>query len=370
MRYPEFLKENGSIGFIAPSFGCNIEPYRTAFNHAIDNFHSMGYCTALGPNCYEGCGIGISNTPEKCAKELTEAYTSNESDIIISCGGGELMCEVLEHIDWNTLKNAAPKWYMGYSDNTNFTFLSTTMLDTAAVYGPCAAVFGMEPWHPAIHDAFQLLTGNKLTMNNYPAWEKESLKNEENPLQPYNVTEEGQIRSFVYCNCRNIENEILGASQCIMSLSERGKYIETQNFVTFEGRLIGGCMDCLVNILGTEFDYVNKFQEKYESDGFIWFLEACDLNIMSIRRAIWQMIHAGWFKHVKGFLIGRPLNHGQEMFGIDQYRAVLDLLHEYQVPVIMDVDLGHLPPMMPLISGSYAKVNVKENQLQIEMMLR
>ncbi len=353
MRYPEFLKENGTIGFIAPSFGCNIEPYRTAFDHAIEHFHSLGYNTVLGPNCYEGCGIGISNTPEKCASELTHAYTSEESNIIISCGGGELMCEILEHVDWNALKEAPPKWYMGYSDNTNFTFLSTTILDTAAVYGPCAAAFGMEPWHPAICDAMQLLTGKKLTLNNYPAWERESQKSEENPLQPYNTTEEGRIRSFVYRDATDY----------------RG-YVSTTEPVTFEGRLIGGCMDCLVNILGTEFDYVNKFQEKYKNDGFIWFLESCDLNIMSIRRAIWQMIHAGWFQYVKGFLIGRPLCHGQEMFGIDQYRAVLDLLQKYQVPVIMDIDLGHLPPMMPLISGSYAKVDASENKLQIEMLLK
>ena len=53
MRYPEFLKKNGCIGFVAPSFGCNIEPYKTAFGHALDKFEKMGYRTELGPNCYE-----------------------------------------------------------------------------------------------------------------------------------------------------------------------------------------------------------------------------------------------------------------------------------------------------------------------------
>ena len=43
MRYPEFLKKNGCIGFVAPSFGCNIEPYKTAFGHALDKFEKMGY---------------------------------------------------------------------------------------------------------------------------------------------------------------------------------------------------------------------------------------------------------------------------------------------------------------------------------------
>ena len=41
------------------------------------------------------------------------------------------------------------------------------------------------------------------------------------------------------------------------------------------------------------------FIERYKEDGILWFLEACDLNVFSIRRAMWQMEQAGWFEHVK-----------------------------------------------------------------------
>ena len=51
MRYPEFLKENGTIGFVAPSFGCSTEPYRTAFNHALDKWKKEGDGIDIGPNC-------------------------------------------------------------------------------------------------------------------------------------------------------------------------------------------------------------------------------------------------------------------------------------------------------------------------------
>ena len=87
---------------------------------------------------------------------------------------------------------------------------------------------------------------------------------------------------------------------------------------------------------------------------------------MSIRRAIWQLKQAGWFEHLKGFLIGRPLQYGEEAFGIDQYRAVTDVLAEYNVPIIMDLDLGHLPPSIPMISGGTAKVSVKGNDVTIQ----
>lgn len=128
-------------------------------------------------------------------------------------------------------------------------------------------------------------------------------------------------------------------------------------------------MDCLVNLTGTKFDQVKSFNERYKEDGIIWYLESCDLNVFGIRRAIWQMIHAGWFEHVKGFLIGRPLHFGEEMIGLDQYHAVIDLLKEYQVPVLMDLDIGHLAPMMTLINGSTASVCVENGKVKINMEL-
>lgn len=340
MRYPEFLKKNGTIGFVAPSFGCNIEPYRSAFNHALEKFRKMGYRIELGPNCYEGCGVGISNTPEKCARELMDYYCSGTNDVLISCGGGELMCEDLGYMDFDRIREADPKWYLGYSDNTNMTFLLTTLCDTASVYGPCAAAFGMEPWHPAIGDAFALLTGRNLTVHGYDLYEKEGLKDEENPLVPYNVTE-----------------------PCV-----RVKVPDEDIHV--EGRLIGGCMDVLTLFLGTKFDAVTAFAERYKEDGILWFLEACDLNPMGIRRALWQMEQAGWFRHVKGFLIGRPLHHGEVFINLDQYEAVTGILGKYGVPVLMDLDIGHIPPSMPLICGSYAKVDAVGNDIAIEMQLR
>lgn len=340
MRYGKFLEEGDTIGFVAPSFGCNIEPYVSGFHSARKKFEALGYKTAAGPNCYEGKGIGISNTPDKCGKELTEYYTAEDNQVLISCGGGELMCEILNYVDFDKIKEAAPKWYMGYSDNTNMTFLLTTICDVAALYGPCAPAFGMRKWHPAIEDAVNVLTGG-LTVKGYDKWEKESLKDEEHPLEPYNVTEEKELHMY--------------------------QGVQKIDILSMNGRLIGGCMDCLVNLLGTKFDKVNEFVEKYKEDGFIWFLESCDLNVFSIRRAIWQMENAGWFKYVKGFIIGRPLIFGQEMMGLNHYDAVMGLLDKYNVPVIMDADIGHLPPMMPLICGSVANVNAKGNDMEVNM---
>lgn len=374
MRYPKFLKEGGTIGFVAPSFGCNIEPYRTAFEHAQKKFREAGYRMALGPNCYEGSGIGISNTPRLCGEELNEYYCSGENDVLISCGGGELMCEDLDYVDFARLREAEPKWYMGFSDNTNMTFLLPTLCDVAAVYGPCASAFGMEPWHPAVGDALELLKGRKLTMNGYDGWEKESGKDEAHPLAPYRITEPRVLRCFAGSAPDAAEGGEAGTERKRAGETDGGENakqdrtaLELTDHAEMEGILLGGCMDCLVTLLGTCYDRVEAFNARYGGEGIIWFLESCDLNVMAIRRAIWQMEHAGWFRKAKGFLIGRPLCFGQELMGMDQYEAVCGPLRKYGVPIVMDVDLGHLPPMMPLICGSRAKVTVRGNDISVRM---
>lgn len=347
MRYPKDLQEGGSIGFPAPSFGCAIEPYYSAFQNSLKKWKELGYKPIPGPNAYAMEGMGISNTPQKCAEEFMQMYLSKEYDVLISCGGGELMCEILDFADFEILKTATPKWFMGYSDNTNLTYLLATLSDVASIYGPCAAAFGMEPWHKAIRDTYELLSGKKRVISGYDLWEKESLKDEEHPLVPYNVTEPVQYKIYdgktFYDNAEKFPEKI-----------------------ELRGRLLGGCVDCLVTILGTQYDRTTEFAERYAQDGILWFLEACDLNTLSIRRAMWQMVHADWFKNVKGFLIGRPRN-GEPVMGLDAYTAVLSMLEKYNVPVIFDVDIGHMAPMMPLVVGSMTTVCVKNNELELVM---
>lgn len=385
MKYPAFLQENGTIGFVAPSFGCATEPYKSGFLNAQRRWREQGFHLELGPNCYVEEGVGISNMPKKCGEELTDYYCDKNNDCLISCGGGELMCEILDYVDFEKIRKADPKWYLGYSDNTNFTFLLTTLCDTASVYGPCAAAFGMEPLHPSLNDAMQLLRGEKLVMQGYDKWERESLKDEEHPYEPYNLTETSVIKYYLPDGRTNAESlrrmagtdEAHRAEDVKPAVSEKAvshteeKRPEEHVDIHFTGRLLGGCMDCLVNLLGTRYDKVTEFAEQHREEGIIWFLEACDLNLMGIRRAMWQMEHAGWFKYCKGFLIGRSrLGMGVEEFGIDSCQAVCEMLYSYHVPVLMDLDIGHLPPAMPLICGSMAKVVSDGKTYRVEMELK
>lgn len=344
-----FLRDGGTIGFVAPSFGCATEPYQTAFNNALRRLRERGFQTVLGPNCYRGDGIGISAPPAECAQELADMFCRDDIDALMACGGGEMMCETLGKTDWERIRAAKPKLLMGYSDITNFIFPYVTMCGGYGIYGPCASAFGMEPWHSSIEDALALMQGKIDTVRSYPAWEgiDDGKKDEEHPLAPYNCVQTAGIHKYIQ------------GSTCVERTSET---------VCFAGRLLGGCLDCLQVMCGTPYQDAIGYAESHKEEGIVWVLEACDLNVFGIRRALWQLREAGWFAHVKGFLIGRPLCYGQEMMGLDHYHAVLDILGELGVPIVMDADIGHLPPHMPLLMGSYASVTADE-KISITMRL-
>lgn len=335
MKIPTSLNDGGTIGVVAPSFGATIEPYKSAFENAKKTFEKKGYSLDISTSCYKDDGIGISSTPSFCASELVNMYESKNNDILISCGGGELMCEILPYIDFKRLENAAPKWFVGYSDNTNFTFLLATILDTASIYGSCAPTYGMKKWHKVLDDTFLLLRGETSSIKGYEKWEISSKKDKDNPLSPYNLTEDKVLKTVSYKE-------------------------------PFKGRLLGGCLDTLLTLCGTKFDKVSNFIKKYEEDGVIWFLESCDLSVLQIKRGLWQLKMAGWFENAKGFIIGRPYNFYDEAVGLDRHLAVTTVLEELNLPIILDADLGHLPPSLPIITGAYANVSILDENIVID----
>ena len=84
------------------------------------------------------------------------------------------MCEILPFVDFERIASAPPKWFMGYSDNTNLGFLLAVLCGTASVYGPNAPSFGMVPLHTSVLDALRLLEGEKRSFSGFDLYEKES----------------------------------------------------------------------------------------------------------------------------------------------------------------------------------------------------
>ncbi|MDO4620604.1 MAG: LD-carboxypeptidase [Lachnospiraceae bacterium] len=349
MRIPEFIRPGDTIGIAAPSFGAATEPYVTRLEAAIRKLEERGYRIKTVPSVYKSDGLGISTNPKDAADELMQLYLDPEVAAVISVGGGELMCETMSHIDLQALREAEPKWFMGYSDNTNLLLPLATIAGVPGIYGPCATGFGKE-WEAPEKDAFSLLEGTNLCLKGYDRFEAPNWDEEEtDPLAPYRLDTEKVLTGMIPGN-------------------DGLRKAEKEEQIKMSGRLLGGCLDVLELVSGTRFDGVKEFAK--EQEGIIWVLEACDLNVMSIRRALWHLREQGWFDTAAGFLIGRPLAaFGQEMMGVDQYNAVTGILGEFGVPIVMDADVGHVKPMMPLIMGAHAEVSVSGNALEVAMSL-
>ena len=350
MRIPDHIKPGAVLGLVAPSFGAAIEPYITRLESAIRQFEARGYQVRTADSCYKSDGLGISTNPKDAARDLMDFYLDPEIDAILSVGGGELMNETISQLDFARLGAAPPKWYLGYSDNTNFIYPMATLYDIPGIYGSCATGFGKK-WEQPEMDTFSLLEGTGSSFGGYQRYERPDDETRSlDPLAPYHLTEEARPVAF---------------------LPKDGQLHRTEDReVVLEGRLLGGCLDVLENLSGTPFDGTASFLERHKEEGILWMLEACDLNPMAIRRTLWHLKQQGWFAHASGFLIGRPLAaFGVELMGVNQYNAVTDVLSELGVPVIMDAPFGHVPPMMPLVIGSKAKASLSGAELQVDMRL-
>lgn len=74
-----------------------------------------------------------------------------------------------------------------------------------------------------------------------------------------------------------------------------------------------------------------------------------------------QMKLAGWFDACSGILFGRSqANHPVQDYTVDD--VYQELAGELQIPVIYDVDCGHVPPQMTFINGAFAEVETENGK--------
>ena len=159
IKTPPKLAPGSTIALIAPSFGVNIEPYFSRLEQAIRNLTKLGYKIKTGPNVYLGDGEVASASPKERAKEFMDAYLDDEVNLILSVGGGELMNEMLPYVDFSLIGQSAPKWFMGFSDNTNLCLLLPILSGVKTIYGPNAPAFCEYPLRLNQLDAIKLLQG-------------------------------------------------------------------------------------------------------------------------------------------------------------------------------------------------------------------
>ncbi len=328
MIYPKFLSIGDKIGICAPSAG--VGKKIDEFEKSLNNIKKEGYEiieTESVRNPYLP-----SNLPNIRGEEFNQLVKDKDVDMIWCASGGDFMVEMLEFIDEKAFAEN-PKWFVGYSDPTSLLFHITTNLDVATLYGNNAGSFDMTSLHLSLKNALSIIKGNIIKQESFEKCERERVDG----LDGYNL--------------------------------DTDVYWKTPNgTVDIEGRLIGGCIDCLNSIIGTKFDGTAKFVEKYKEDGIIWYFDNFALKAEELFYALWNMKQAGWFKYAKGFVFGRTLFEGT-MMDMTYEEAVQRALG-YEVPIIMDADIGHVAPKFTIINGAIGHFKAKDGKGCLEMEAR
>ncbi len=314
------------IYFVAPSFGVATPYYKKRFDKAIENLDKLGYEYIVGENVYLAKGVVASNTAEKRGEEINKAFNS-DVEVVWSVGGGELMVQMLEYVDFDTI-NKSNAIYVGFSDNTNLTYTITTILDKPTIYGVNAPGLSMIEYDSK--DTLDMINGKREFVG-YPKWQYE------------------------YNNPRAVRH---------YEFDKKTKMVPINFNEPVKGVMIGGCLDCLIGLCGTKFDNTVNYMKNHKNDGIIFFMEACDLNSIMLIRALTQLKYAGWFDLVDAFIVGRSLNFKDKTFNVKMLEAYKMVLEPLGKPIILDAPIGHLSPTTPIMLGKRVEVSYKRNRIK------
>ncbi|WP_366289968.1 S66 peptidase family protein [Paenibacillus sp. AN1007] len=339
IRYPKPLVKGDTIGLTAPSSG--VSP---SMHHYLE--HSKNHVERLGFKVKEGSSLRsnskcVSAPKEIRAAELNAFMLDPGIQAVIPPWGGQFLMDILPLLDWDALKKSPPKWILGYSDTSTFLFAYTLITGSASAHGTNFIDLRLSE-----QDS---VTSRWLDV-----------------LQTSAGEEAAQISSTHYQSEWNME--LPGFNLDTPSRwKQLGAAEDTDAPVRFAGRLLGGCMDTISCLIGTPFAPVETYLQQYCTDeGTIWYLESCEMDASDIYRRLWQMRQAGWFAGTNGFLFGRPDGYSDT----DDFTftdALSSALGDLNVPILYDVDLGHIPPQMTFVNGALGQVSCESGRGALKM---
>lgn len=278
----------------------------------------------------------ISSSKEVRAAELVHFLQDDKINAIIPPWGGEFLMEILPLLNWDELGQLPPKWVLGYSDISTFTFAYTLITGIATANGINYIDLGVS----------ELDELSKRWIDVLGVREGEE------------VIQQSSIKFQSSCDLRKLDTYTVWKLLNPSHIKEE---------VSFTGRLLGGCMDTISVLMGTPYAPVEDFIRDYCSEtGVVWYLESCEMNAAEIYRRLWQMKQCGWFAQTNGVLIGRPAGYSA-MKNFELVDALTLIFQDLAIPVIYDVDVGHVPPQITLVNGALAKVDYANHKGVISM---
>ncbi len=326
VRFPRPLAPGDRIAVTSPSSGVG-DRLRPRIEASIAVLRERGYEVVVG-ECM-GDDLVVSAPKEQRAAELVSMLTDPQVAAVVPPWGGELAIDLLDQLDWDALAAAEPTWFVGWSDCSSLLMPLTLRLGWATLHGwnladtAYGAPDGLLHWLDLASATGEVTqTSPGLTRD---GWDDYAA----NP----GVAEMTLDRPTSW--------SVLGGGDAEMA-----------------GVLIGGCLECVSPLAGTPYADVPAYGRAHADEGLLVYLEVCEHGAYDAARQLHALRLAGWFDDASGVLIGRTAAPDAEK--MTQHEAAADALGMLDVPVVLDADIGHTQPFLPVVNGASARVTVTD----------
>lgn len=339
IRYPQPLKSGDIIAVTAPSSGI-AKKLLDRLNFAVEQLRDRGFVVQIG-DCMDGA-THVSAPVEQRAEELMRMLLDPTIKAVVPPWGGDTAIDLIPHLDFDALALAEPTWFVGYSDISTLLTPITLRTGMATLHGsnlmdtpyrvPESLMLWIEIASLPAGATFRQTSPGVYRVNDWDDWE--------NKPETTDHTWNGK-----------------GAWE---------RLDQGQEAVSVTGRLIGGCIETLVNLAGTPYLDTRSLREG-RSGSSIVYVEASSVDATTICRHLHGMRLAGFFDGAAAILVGRT--GAPDSPTLTQTEAVLDALGMLGVPIIGNVECGHVPPQLPIVNGAQGHLVFNEKDQYLEQTL-
>ncbi|WP_028049596.1 S66 peptidase family protein [Cellulomonas sp. URHD0024] len=335
LTFPPPLRPGDRIGVTSPSSGVH-GPAAARIEFCEDWLRKAGFEVVVG-RVMDGTGLTAGPAAARAA-ELTAMLCDPTIRCVIPPWGGETAIDLLDLLDWDALAAAEPTWLVGFSDLSTVLLPFTTRLGWATVHGdnladtPYEAPEGLLSWLDVVAGPGPHVQRDSGVVAGWWGFEED-------------------VRATQWRRVGEGRWTLHGAESLHVT-----------------GRLVGGCVETLCNIAGTPYGDVAAFGREHAQDGLIVYVEAAEDEAATICRNLHGLRLAGWFDHARAVLVGRTAAPDHPR--MTQREAVLDALGRLGIPIVFDVEIGHVPPHLPLVNGALATLTVDGDTREIRQLLR
>ena len=167
--------------------------------------------------------------------------------------------------------------------------------------------------------------------------------------------------------CLEIENKTEEARESIRKVLFGEDYNiavkRTGSFALFEilkGELIGGNLSVLYSLCGST--------SEMKTDGKILFIEDLDEMLYHVDRMMMNLKRSVYLKNLKALIIGgmTEMKDNKVYFGKTAEEIIVDLVKEYEYPVILNFPAGHIADNRALIMGREVEINVQSSTINVQ----